>query len=376
MSMRSVISDGNHGLVRQAADQAATVLGMERSWLSEAVSHYTSVGANSSGLAFSGLYPETGRPGLRVVVAKPEYLLAMKLAALQRQTAEDRDFEDARRLATELGIASVDDLERSYHAFFPGRTCRNALTSRAGALRVRSGRGREPAPCHTGGGRRRFDRRFRHGLRRVLRRLLSRLPRQGAHASPPRPGAAPERRPRTGRLDRGIGEHLALRWGLKFRDGLREPDISRFARPSYMPPSKALQSLLIAESPPAFRSRLIFTGAEPLERARFPRDVERIRMPWDDRARNSRLVIPKVRVSHGARPPLCLRRPLRIGAAVPQNRTEPLMSDAPRLRILLIGASGELDARSSRNSAGGTKSSRPAPNRATFASTSRTRPAS
>jgi hypothetical protein len=40
---------------------------------------------------------------------------------------------------------------------------------------------------------------------------------------------------------------------------------------------------LIAESPPAFRSRLI-TGAEPLERARLPSDVERIRMPRDDRA--------------------------------------------------------------------------------------------
>jgi len=67
-----VVSDGNHGLVRQAADQAAIVLGLERSWLSEAVSHYTSTGASSSNLAVSGLYPETGRPGLRVVVARPE----------------------------------------------------------------------------------------------------------------------------------------------------------------------------------------------------------------------------------------------------------------------------------------------------------------
>ena len=39
----TVISDGNHGLVREAADRAATVLGMERSWLSEAVSLYTSM---------------------------------------------------------------------------------------------------------------------------------------------------------------------------------------------------------------------------------------------------------------------------------------------------------------------------------------------
>ena len=59
----TVISDGNHGLVRQAADQAAAMLGLERSWLSEAVSHYTSVDANTSGLTFSGREREKWDPG-------------------------------------------------------------------------------------------------------------------------------------------------------------------------------------------------------------------------------------------------------------------------------------------------------------------------
>ncbi len=83
-----------------------------------------------------------------------------------------------------------------------------------------------------------------------------------------------------------IGEHLALRWGLEVPQWTARAGHFALRSPVYMPPSRALQSLLIAESPPAFRSRLIFTGAEPLERARFPRDVERIRMPWDDRATN------------------------------------------------------------------------------------------
>jgi hypothetical protein len=137
-----VVSDGNHGLVRQAADQAAIVLGLERSWLSEAVSQYTSTGASSSNLAFSGVYPEAGPPGLRVIVAKPEYLLAMKLAALQRQTAEDRDFEDARRLATELGVTSVDDLERAYRAFFPKESLPERVKLRLPELEIaiRTGR--------------------------------------------------------------------------------------------------------------------------------------------------------------------------------------------------------------------------------------------
>ncbi len=115
-----VVSDGNHGLVRQAADRAAAELGLERSWLSEAVSQYTSRAFNNSSVSLVGMYPEQGTPGLRVVVAKPEYLLAMKLSALQRRTSGERDFEDAKRLAIELGLASVDDLEHVFRAYFPG----------------------------------------------------------------------------------------------------------------------------------------------------------------------------------------------------------------------------------------------------------------
>jgi len=116
----TIVSDGNHGLVRQAADRAASELGLGRSWLSEAVSQYTSKEGDRSGVALAGMYPETGNPGLRVVVAKPEYLLAMKLSALQRDAAANRDFLDATRLAIELGIDSVDALEKAYLAFFPG----------------------------------------------------------------------------------------------------------------------------------------------------------------------------------------------------------------------------------------------------------------
>lgn len=114
-----VVSDGNDGLVREAADRAAAELGLERSWLSEAVSQYASKESNKSHVALAGIYPERGNPGLRVVVAKPEYLLAMKLSALQRQTYEDRDFEDAKRLAIELGVESVKDLREAFRVFFP-----------------------------------------------------------------------------------------------------------------------------------------------------------------------------------------------------------------------------------------------------------------
>jgi hypothetical protein len=53
----------------------------------------------------------------------------------------------------------------------------------------------------------------------------------------------------------------------------------RARRTVFLPASAALRGVVIVESPPAFRSRLIFTRAEPLARARFPRDAVRAQVP-------------------------------------------------------------------------------------------------
>ncbi len=66
-----------------------------------------------------------------------------------------------------------------------------------------------------------------------------------------------------------VGEHLARRWGLAVPGWTDDP--SRFLRrPSFTTPVEGLKALLLAESPIAFRRRLIFTEAEPLRRARMP----------------------------------------------------------------------------------------------------------
>ncbi|MGH7966743.1 MAG: hypothetical protein ACRERD_33770 [Candidatus Binatia bacterium] len=66
-----------------------------------------------------------------------------------------------------------------------------------------------------------------------------------------------------------IGEHLARRWSLPMPQWTE--DTSRFLRRPYFTTSiEGLKALLIAESPIAFRRRLIFTEAEPLRRARMP----------------------------------------------------------------------------------------------------------
>jgi hypothetical protein len=66
-----------------------------------------------------------------------------------------------------------------------------------------------------------------------------------------------------------MGEHLARRWGLAIPDWTEKP--ARFLkRPHFPTPLEDLKPLLIAQSPLAFRRRLIFVEHEPLRRARMP----------------------------------------------------------------------------------------------------------
>ena len=74
------------------------------------------------------------------------------------------------------------------------------------------------------------------------------------------------------------GEHLAQRWGLRVPAWTGRPQHFALEKPSFHPNSRALRGMLLVESPPAFRSRLLFTGVEPLDRARFPAGVPRARL--------------------------------------------------------------------------------------------------
>jgi hypothetical protein len=73
-----------------------------------------------------------------------------------------------------------------------------------------------------------------------------------------------------------VGEHLARRWDLAVPAWTRRPEHYRLSLPRFVPDSAALRQTLLIESPPAFRSRLIFTFVEPLQRARFPREAKRL----------------------------------------------------------------------------------------------------
>lgn len=73
-----------------------------------------------------------------------------------------------------------------------------------------------------------------------------------------------------------VGEHLARRWGLDIPAWTRRPVHNGLRLPRFVPEARELRAMLLVESPPAFRSRLLFTCAEPLQRARFPRSEPRM----------------------------------------------------------------------------------------------------
>jgi hypothetical protein len=76
-----------------------------------------------------------------------------------------------------------------------------------------------------------------------------------------------------------VGEHLAQRWRLKVPSWTQRDLHFALQKPVFLPADLAVRAILIVESPPAFRSRLIFTRVEPLARARFPRSAPRAKVP-------------------------------------------------------------------------------------------------
>jgi hypothetical protein len=78
----------------------------------------------------------------------------------------------------------------------------------------------------------------------------------------------------------GVGEHLARRWRLPIPGWVRS-DTRYLTRALFVPDSAPFRGYLLAVSPVAFRTRLIFTGPDPLQRARFPREERLPRSPID-----------------------------------------------------------------------------------------------
>ncbi len=85
--------------IREAAARVAARAGVPDAWLNDAVKGYLSPRGDYD--------PFLDLPHLRVFVARPEYLLAMKCAAM-RLGEEFRDLDDVRYLLRSLDVGTVD----------------------------------------------------------------------------------------------------------------------------------------------------------------------------------------------------------------------------------------------------------------------------
>jgi hypothetical protein len=87
-------------LVRKAAARVADRAGVPRSWLNDAVKGFLSPRGDFDAYI--------DRPHLRVFVARPAYLLAMKCASM-RLGEEFQDLDDVRFLLRYLNISTADE---------------------------------------------------------------------------------------------------------------------------------------------------------------------------------------------------------------------------------------------------------------------------
>lgn len=111
----AVVREGyDEALLAPSVRVVAERMGLRPDWLNNAVGMFTPLVEDETLFQLSGVYPSGDRPGLRVLLANPPYLLALKLQALSNLDRGDRDVDDARALAAHLGLTAVEDLDRLY----------------------------------------------------------------------------------------------------------------------------------------------------------------------------------------------------------------------------------------------------------------------
>ena len=131
----AVVRDGfDERCLAPSVAQVAQAMGLDADWLNDAVGMFTPLHERDEWFEAAGTYPARSQaPGLRVLVASPQYCLAMKLKCLDSFDRGERDFSDAKRLARETGIDRADRLVALYRSIH-GENPSSAIVARLGEL--------------------------------------------------------------------------------------------------------------------------------------------------------------------------------------------------------------------------------------------------
>jgi hypothetical protein len=115
------VAADDQGFLDRAARAIAQSRGWSADWLNDGVRTYLSPQVEGLGQhSLFRTYPDEERPGLRVFVPCPEYMLAMKLMALRIDPASERkDLDDILNLMQVIGLERREDIVNFAARFYP-----------------------------------------------------------------------------------------------------------------------------------------------------------------------------------------------------------------------------------------------------------------
>lgn len=109
--------EGDREVLERAANTVGRKYGMPPGWFNDAVNMFIS---RAPELTCYGDFPAcTKETGLRVFVARPEYILAMKSLSM-RSSLESHDVKDIWNLVDECEVTDISQIEETIRKFFPG----------------------------------------------------------------------------------------------------------------------------------------------------------------------------------------------------------------------------------------------------------------
>jgi hypothetical protein len=108
-------------LVRRLVRDMASAHGWDESWLNDGVKGFLSAAdRNLTSKSLFATYPSEREPGLRVFLARPEYLFAMKCRAMRIAGSDNQqDLADIRGLAVLIGLKTADEAMDLIQSFYP-----------------------------------------------------------------------------------------------------------------------------------------------------------------------------------------------------------------------------------------------------------------
>ena len=115
------VYEDDRATVRLLAAAVAKERGWPLDWLNDGVKGFLSAKDTEEGSKLLlGEFPSADAPGLRVFVARPEYLFAMKCRAMRVGGASvNGDIDDIRNLAREIGCADAAEALALVGSFYP-----------------------------------------------------------------------------------------------------------------------------------------------------------------------------------------------------------------------------------------------------------------